>query len=359
MSLSFQLSALSFQFSRRRLARRATVVLALIGLAGIGGLHAQEGPYHFAREIPVGGEGGWDYLSVDSAAHRLYVSHATKVVVIDTQANKVAGEIPDTPGVHGFAIAVDLGRGFSSNGRENKASIVDLKTLKLIQKVDTGENPDAILYEPGRKEVYTMNGRGKSATVFDAQSGKVVATIPLEGKPEFAQADPKAGKVYVNIEDLNAIKVIDTATHKVTATWPIAPGETASGMAIDLDNHRLFIGCDNKLMLMVDNTNGKVVYSVPIGDGVDSNWFDPAAKLAFSSNGEAGTVTIAHEESPTLLKVVQTLKTKRGARTMALDPSTHNIYLAITDYAPQAPGSKERPKAVAGTFRVLVYQTGK
>jgi DNA-binding beta-propeller fold protein YncE len=334
-------------------------VLAVAGLAAVAGLHAQEGPYRFAREIPVGGEGGWDYLSVDSAAYRLYVSHATKVVVIDTQANTVVGEIPDTPGVHGFAIAPDLGRGFSSNGRENKSSIVDLKTLKLIQKVDTGENPDAILYEPGRKEVYTMNGRGKSATVFDAQSGKVVATIPLEGKPEFAQADPKAGKVYVNIEDLSAIKVIDTATHKVTATWPIAPGEAASGMAIDPDNHRLFIGCDNKLMLMVDNANGKVVYSVPIGEGVDSNWFDPATKLAFSSNGQAGTVTIAHEETPALLKVVQTLKTMRGGRTMALEPSTHNIYVAVTDYEPRAPGSKERPKVVPGTFRVLVYQMGK
>jgi YVTN family beta-propeller protein len=334
-------------------------VLALVGLSAIPGLHAQDGPYKFAREIAIGGEGGWDYAAVDAAAHRLYVSHATKVVVIDTQANKVVGEIPDTPGVHGFAIAADLGRGFSSNGRENKASIVDLKTLKLIQKVDTGENPDAILYEPGRKEVYTMNGRSKSSTVFDAQTGKVVATIPLEGKPEFAQADPKAGKVYVNIEDLNAIKVIDTATHKVTDTWPIAPGESASGMAIDLANHRLFIGCDNKLMLMVDNTNGKVAYSAPIGAGVDSNWFDPGTKLAFSSNGEAGTVTVAHEDSPTVLKVVQTLKTKRGARTMALDPVTHTIYLAITDYEPQPAGSTGRTKPIAGTFRVLVYEMGK
>src|ERR1700737_2353394 len=283
-------------------------VLMIVLLALVGSLHgqAQEGPYHFAKEIPVGGEGGWDYLSVDPAAHRLYVSHGTKIVVIDTQANKLAGEIADTPGVHGFAIAADLGRGFSSNGRENKASIVDLKTLKTLQKVDTGENPDAILYEPVHHEVYTFNGRGKSATVFDAQSGKVVATIPLEGKPEFAQTDPKAGKIYVNIEDLNAIKVIDTGSHAVTATWPIAPGVTASGMAIDLENHRLFIGCDNKLMLMIDSTNGKVVYSVPIGEGVDSNWFDPATKLAFSSNGDAGTVTIAHEESPALLKVVQT-----------------------------------------------------
>jgi DNA-binding beta-propeller fold protein YncE len=337
--------------------RVAAVIMA--GLAWTAGVQAQEGQYKFSAEIPVGGEGGWDYLSIDAAAHRLYVSHATKVVVIDTQTNKVVGEVADTPGVHGFAIAADLGRGFSSNGRENKASIVDLKTLKTIQKVETGENPDAILYEPGKKEVYTMNGRGKSATVFDAQSGKVVATIPLEGKPEFAQADSKAGKIYVNIEDMSAIKVIDTATHKVTATWPIAPGESASGMAIDVPNHRLFIGCDNRLMLMVDDTTGKVVYSVPIGDGVDSNWFDPSTHLAFSSNGEAGTVTIAREESPSLLKVVQTLKTHRGARTMALDPATHTIYLSATEYEPQAPGSKDRPKAKPDAFKVLVYTMAK
>jgi DNA-binding beta-propeller fold protein YncE len=334
----------------------AVWTVAVVGLAGP--VFAQS-PYRFVKEIPVGGEGGWDYLSVDSAAHRLYVSHATKVVVIDTQLNKVVGEIGDTPGVHGFAVAPDLGRGFASNGRENKASIVDLKTLQTIQKVDTGENPDAILYEPAHHEVYTMNGRGKSATVFDARSGKVVATIPLEGKPEFAQEDAAAGKVFVNIEDMNAIKVIDIATHKVTATWPIAPGEAASGMAFDATNHRLFIGCDNKLMLMIDSTNGSVVYSVPIGEGVDSNWFDPGTKLAFSSNGEAGTVTIAREESPSLLKIVQTLKTHRGGRTMALDPATHAIYVAATEYEPQPSGSKERSKAVPGTFKVLVYQMSK
>jgi DNA-binding beta-propeller fold protein YncE len=336
--------------------RNTMTVVTILVLALVGSLSGQEGPYHFAREIAVGGDGGWDYLSIDPGAHRLYVSHGTRVVVIDTQANKVVGEIADTPGVHGFAIAADLGRGFSSNGLENKASIVDLKTLKTIQKVDTGENPDAILYEPGRHEVYTMNGRGKSASVFDAQSGRAVATIPLGGKPEFAQVDSKAGKIYVNIEDLNAIKVLDMASHTVSATWPIAPGESASGMAIDVERHRLFIGCDNKLMLMIDSTNGKVVYSVPIGEGVDSNWYDPGTKLAFSSNGGAGTVTIAREESPTMLKVIQTLKTRRGARTMALDPSTHTIYLAVTDYGPQPAGSKERPKAIAGTFRVLVYQ---
>jgi YVTN family beta-propeller protein len=275
--------------------------------------------------------------------------------VIDTQAAKIVGDIPDTPGVHGVAIAADLGRGFVSNGRENKSSIFDLKTLKLIQKVDTGDNPDAILYEPTRKEVYTMNGRGKSATVIDAATGKVVATIPLEGKPETAQADPKAGKIYVNMEDLNSVKVIDTTTHKVTATWPAAPCEAATGMAIDLTTHRLFLGCDNKLLVMMDSTDGKVIYSVPVGEGVDSAWFDPTTKLAFTSNGGSGTVTVAREESASLLKVVQTIKTVRGARTMAIDPTTHALYLAATDYEPQAPGSKDRPKAVAGTFRVLTY----
>jgi hypothetical protein len=335
---------------------RFVAVAALAALLAPAAARAQSGPYTFARTIPIGGEGGWDYLSVDPAAHRLYVSHATKVVVVDTQANTVVGEIADTPGVHGFAIAADLGRGFASNGRENTASIVDLKTLKTVQKVQTGENPDCILYEPGRKEVYTFNGRGKSATVFDARSGKVIATIPLEGKPEFAQADSQAGKVFVNIEDQSTIKVIDTGTHQVTATWPIAPGESASGMAIDVPNHRLFIGCDNKMMLMVDDTNGKVVYSVPIGEGVDSNWFDPQTRLAFASSGGSATTTIAREESPSSLKVAQTLKTVRGARTMALDPSTHTIYLAATDYEPQPAGSKERPKMVPGTFRILVYE---
>jgi hypothetical protein len=336
--------------------RHALAAAAILCLVATSGLQGQDGPYHAGKEIPIGGEGGWDYLSVDPAAHRLYVSHATHVVVIDTQTNKVVGDIPDTPGVHGFAIAADLGKGFSSNGRENKAGIVDLKTLKLIQKVDTGENPDAILYEPGRHEVYTMNGRGKSSTVIDAQSGKVVATIPLQGKPESAQADSQAGKVFVNIEDMNTIQVIDTATHKVTATWPIAPGEAATGMAFDPATHRLFIGCDNKLMLMIDSATGKVVYSVPVGDGVDSTWFDPTTKLAFTSNGESGTVTVAHEDSASVVKVVQTLKTRPGARTMALDPSTHTIYLATTDYEPQPAGAKGRPKAVVGTFRVLTYQ---
>ncbi len=322
-------------------------------------LCAADGPYRFIAKIDVGGDGGWDYASVDSAARRLYVTHGTKVVVIDTDKNAVVGEITDTPGVHGFVPAPDLGLGFASNGMENKASIVDLKTLQTKSKVETGANPDAILYDPGKKEVYTFNGRGNSATVFDAASGKVVATIPLPGKPEFAQVDVKAGRIYNNIEDKNEVVVIDTNTHTVTATWPIAPGEGASGMAIDLATHRLFLGAE-KLMVVMDSSSGKVVTTVPIGPGVDANSFDPETKLAFASCGGDGTVVIAHEDSPDKLTVVQVLQTARGARTMTLDPKTHRIYLAAADYeAPAAqPGSGQRPprpKMVPNSFRVLVY----
>ncbi len=312
-----------------------------------------EGPYHLIKEIPVGGDGGWDYVSVDSDAGRLYVSHGTKVVVIDLKKNEVVGEIADTPGIHGFAIAPELGRGFSSNGREGKASIVDLKTLKTLSKVETGENPDAILYEPVQKEVYTFNGRGRSATVFGAESGKVAATIPLPGKPEFAAEDPESARIYNNIEDKNEVSVIDIKAHKVAETWPIAPGEEASGMAIDVEHHRLFLGCNNKLMLMLDSKSGKVVDKVPIGEGVDANAFDSKTQFAFASCRE-GTVTIAHEDSPEKLTVVQTLKTERGARTMALDPKTHNIYLPSAQYEAAAE-AKQRPKMVAGSFKVLVY----
>jgi DNA-binding beta-propeller fold protein YncE len=340
---------------------RQLIGILTLGILIVVGVPARgaDGLYHFLKEIPVGGDGGWDYLSVDEAGRRLYVSHATKVVVVDLDQEAVAGEVADTPGVHGFALAPGLGRGFSSNGRENKASIVDLKTLKTLSKVDTGENPDAILYEPGQEEVYTFNGRGRSATVFEAKSGKVVATIPLSGKPEFAVADPKAGRVYSNIEDKNEVAVIDTKTHKVVNTWPIAPGEEASGMAFDVAHHRLFLGCGGtKLMVMMDSTNGKVVASVPIDQGVDANAFDPGTQLAFSSNGE-GTVTVAHEDTPDKLTVVQTLKTERGARTMALDPKTHRLYLASAKYeaAPEqsAGAPRQRPRAVPGTFKILVY----
>ena len=315
-----------------------------------------ESPYHLLKEIPVGGDGGWDYCSVDSAAHRLYVSHGTKVVVIDLVAEKVVGEITNTPGVHGLAPAPDLGKGYVSCGRENKCAIVDLKTLQTLAKVDTGENPDGMLYEPGQKEVYMFNGRSKSATVIDAKSDKVIVTIPLGGKPEFAVADSKAGRVYNNLEDKNEVVAIDTKTHEVVNRWPIAPGEEPSGMAFDEAHHRLFLGCGgSKTMVMMDSTSGKVVGSVPIGDGVDANAFDPATQFAFASCGD-GTVTIAHEDASDKLTVVQTLKTERGSRTMTIDPATHKIYLASAKYDAPAAGQR-RGKIVPDSFKILVYGT--
>ncbi len=334
-------------------------VSGLLTFASAGICHA-EGPYQFIKEIPVGGAGGWDYLSVDEAGRRLYVSHGTKVVVIDIDKDAVVGEITNTPGVHGVALAPDLGRGFVSCGQENKASIVDLKTLETLMKVDTGRNPDGMLYEPSRQEVYMFNGRGQSATVFEAKTGKVVATIPLEGKPEFPAADPKAGRVYDNLEDKSEVVVIDIKAHKVVSRWPIAPGEEASGMAFDAKNHRLFLGCGNKKMIMMDSTDGKVVADVAIGEGVDANAFDPGTQLAFASCGD-GTVTIAHEDAPDKLTVVQTLKTEPRARTMTLDPKTHRIYLASAKFEAPAAGTgegggqRQRPRMVPDSFKILVY----
>jgi DNA-binding beta-propeller fold protein YncE len=340
-----------------------------LGLAALGLLSTlavpnsrAEGPYKLLKEIPVGGDGGWDYLSVDQDARRLYVSHATKVVVIDLDKETVVGEVADTPGVHGIATAPKLGLGFTSNGRENKASVFDLKTLKTTMKVDTGENPDAILYSEGQQEVYTFNGRGNSATVFEAKTGNVVTTIPLPGKPEFARCSVRARRIYVNLEDKSEVAVINTRTHTVVNTWPLAPGEEPSGLALDPEHKRLFLGCGNKLMVMMDSTNGKVVASVPIGQGVDATKFDDGTQLAFCSCGD-GTVTIAHEDSPDKLTVVQTLKTEPRAKTMALDPTTHKIYLASAKFgaASDQPsgGKKGRPSVVPGTFKVLVYGTEK
>lgn len=309
-------------------------------------------PYKLLKEIPVGGEGGWDYLSVDSSAHRLYVSHGTKIVVIDLAKDAVVGEITNTPGVHGLAPAPELGRGIATCGRENKAAIVDLKTLQTIAKVETGANPDGMLYEPGQQEFYTFNGHDQSATVIDAKSTNVVATIPLGGKPEFAADDVKAGRVFNNLEDKSELVAIDTKKHEVVNRWPIAPGEEASGMAFDEKNHRLFLGCGNKMMVMVNSESGKVLANVPIGDGVDANAFDPARQLAFASCGD-GTVTIAHEDGDKLT-VVQTLKTEKGARTMTIDPATHKIYLASAKFDAPAEGQR-RGKVQPGSFKILVF----
>jgi DNA-binding beta-propeller fold protein YncE len=337
---------------------RLAAALAVLAVVPCVGGRAADGPYRQLEEIAIGGEGGWDYLSVDPAARRLYVSHATKVVVVDIDKDAVVGEIAPAPGVHGIAVAADLGRGFVSNGRESTASIVDLKTLQILGTVKTGENPDAILYEPVHKEVYAFNGRGKSATVFDAKTGEVRATIALPGKPEFAVFDEKAGRIYNNIEDTSQLVAIDTATHAVVATWPIAPGEEASGLAFDPDGRRLFVGCSNNLMLMVDATSGKVLASVPIGPGVDANAFDPDTRLAFASSSD-GTLTVARPEGRDKLTVVQALATPKRSRTMTLDPTTHRLYVAAAEFgAPTTgpDGKPQRPQVLPGSFKVMVYE---
>jgi len=307
--------------------------------------------YKVIKTVPISGEGGWDYVTVDSDARRVYVSHATQVVVLDADSYEVVGSIPDTQGVHGIAIASDLGRGFTSNGRTNTATIFDLKTLKTIGTVNTGANPDAIVYDSGTKRVFTLNGRSKDATAINAADGTVAGTLALGGKPEFAVADGK-GSIYVNIEDTSELVQFDPQKLTVTHRWPQKPCQEASGLAIDRKNRRLFSGCDNKMMAVMDADSGKVVATPPIGEGVDANGFDPATQLAFASNGD-GTLTVVHEDSPDKFTVVENVPTKKSSRTMALDLKTHNIFLPAADFDPPAPGER-RGKMKPGSFVLLV-----
>jgi DNA-binding beta-propeller fold protein YncE len=332
------------------------VVMAITRTAG------QDGPYRFLREIPIGGDQKtfWDYASLDSAARRLYVTANTRVVVIDVDTNKIVGETKDTDWVHGFALAPELGRGFTSNGKWNTSTIVDLKTLNTIAQVKTGGNPDAILYEPGRKEVYALNGLGKSATIFNALSGEVIKTIPFPATPETGQAEPKVGRVYVNIYPKNQIAVIDTATHEIVDMWPTAPCETPFSMAIDTVTRRIFVGCHNRMVVVMDTATGKVLSQAPIGPRVDAVVYDPGTNFVISTNGDE-TGTVMRREGTDALKVIQTFKTPLFSRTMALDLKTHNIYLAAGRWdVPNPTWETVMPvgKLVPGTFRVVVYGMG-
>ena len=331
--------------------RHALSVAAILCLTAVGGLLAQDGPYHAAKEIAIGGEGGWDYLSIDAAAHRLYVSHATHVVVIDTQAGKVVGDIPDTPGAHGVALAPDFGVGFTSNGGENKVSVFDLKTVKVLTKIDTGGNPDSIVYHPATHNVFVQNGKGNSSSVIDAEKRQVVATIPLGGKPEFAVYDDN-GNLFVNLEDKESIAVIDTANKKVKATWPIEGCEEPSGLAIDRSSHTLFSACSNKLMAIVDSESGKLIQTLPIGDDCDALAFDPESGYVFASNGE-GKLTIVHKNASGKYEVTQNLTSAPGSKTMALDASTHTVYLPTAKFNGD-PGAHPRPPVVPGSIVILV-----
>ena len=317
---------------------------------------AAHSPYRVIDKIAIGGDGGWDYLTVDSAAHRLYVSHATRVVVVDLNTRKVVGEIPDTPGVHGIAVAPKLGRGFISNGRGDNITIFDLKTLKAVGQAKTGENPDAILFDAASGRVFTFNGRSKDATAIDAKTGGVIATIPLGGKPEFSAADGK-GNVYVNIEDTNEIAVIDSRKAAVAKKYPLTGCDGPSGLAFDAAHRRLFSVCGNKIMAVSDPDAGKVVATVPIGPGADGAGFDPGRGLAFSSNGGDGTLTVAGQAAGKY-EVVENAQTQRGARTMAVDPKTHLLYLPTAQFGP-APAStaqqpRPRPVPIPDSFTILV-----
>ncbi len=313
--------------------------------------------YELKQKFTLGGEGGWDYLTYDPQGKRLFISRATRVQVVDPDKGSVIAEIPNTTGVHGIALAQDQGKGFTSNGRENTVTVFDLKTLKETAKIklDGAENPDAILYDPASKRVFTFNGRSKNVSAIDATNNTVVATIPVDGKPEFAAADG-TGMVYVNIEDKNEIQKIDARNAKVAASWPLTGCEEPSGLAMDQKHHRLFAGCGNKVMAIVNAENGKVVTTVPIGQGVDANGFDPGTELAFSSNGD-GTLTVVHEDSPEKFTVEQNAQTQRGARTMALNPGNHEVYLVTAEFDEQPPAEGQtRPRRTMkpGSFTLLV-----
>jgi len=318
--------------------------------------YAADPGYHIIKKLQLGGEGGWDDLTVDGAARRLYISRSTHVMVVDIDTDKVVGDIVDTPGVHGIAIASELNRGFTSNGKANTATIFDLKTLKVLGQVKTGENPDAIIYDPASQRVFTFNGRSKDATVFEATSGEVASTIALGGKPEFAAADGK-GKVYVNVEDTNEVVEIDSRKLLLTKRYSLKPCKEPTGMGLDAEHHRVYSGCHNKVMTILDTEANRVIATVPIGEGVDGNGFDPKTGLAFSANGD-GTLTVVRESSPGKYKVLETVTTQRGSRTMAIDPKTHNIYLPAAQFSPQTAAAAEelrpRPTMIKDSFAVLV-----
>jgi YVTN family beta-propeller protein len=337
---------------------RKSKIVALIASAGVaisGGATAAE--YALKEKFKIGGEGGWDYLTYDTPSNRLFVTRGTRVQIVDPDKGTVLAEILDTPGVHGVALANDLGKGYTSNGRDNSVTVFDLTTLKTITKIKTtsGENPDFIAYDAVSKRILAFNGRSHNASVIDAATDKLVATIPLTGKPEAAVADGK-GMMFVNIEDKNEITVIDTRKGAVATNWPLAGCNGPAGLAIDTQTRRLFVGCHNKRMVIVNADSGKVVTTLPIGDGVDANAFDTETKEAFSSQGD-GTLTIVKEETADKFSVQQNATTQRGARTMALNPKNHDIYLVSAEYdeAPAVVGQQRLRRTMKpDTFTLLV-----
>jgi DNA-binding beta-propeller fold protein YncE len=342
-----------------KMSRTLAATMAVLAATCIcGSRSAAASEFSVAQHWKLGGPGGWDILVVDAAAKRLYVSRGDRVVVVDTESGKDVGEIPHTDGVHAVALAHEFGLGYTSNGKANSVTVFDLKSLKTVKEIKVdGQNPDLILYDKPTRQVFVFNGRSANASVIDAKDGTVVGTIALGGKPEFAVSD-ETGRVFVNIEDKHELVAIDAHTRKVDTRWPLSACEEPTGLAIDIAHHRLFSACANEHMAVTDSTNGRQVASVPIGKGPDGAAFDPQLGLAFTSNGQDGTLTVVHEDDPDHFSVVQTLATQRSARTLALDPKTHKIYLAAAEFgtapAPTSEQPKPRPPMVPDSFVILV-----
>jgi DNA-binding beta-propeller fold protein YncE len=337
---------------------------AAICIAGVQPGRAQDAPANSLPRVDrytVGGTGGWDYLTLRSGQSQLFITRGDRVQVFDTRTDKVSREIPGTAGVHGVALADELGLGFTSNGRSNSVSVFELGSLDVVGEIKgTGDGPDAILYDPVSKRVFTFNGRGRSATVIDAGSKAIIGSIALSGKPEFAVLDGH-GSLFVNIEDRNSISRINIATSTVTAEWPISSCESPTGIAIDAVHGRLFSACQNRKMVVVDTGSGKVIADVAIGAGPDAVAFDSLRSLVLTSNGD-GTLSVVRQQSPDAYSPVASVPTQKGARTMALDESTHRVYLVTTEFGATPPATVEQPRprpvAVPGTFSVLVVDIG-
>ncbi len=334
------------------LSRAVSRSVMLLGMA-LAPAAAQS--YHVAKTFTLGGDGGWDYLALDTAGHRLFVARQTRVMVIDPTSGKLLAEIPGLNRAHGIAFSYATGKGFATSGADSSVTVFDLKTLQVLGHTTAAVDADAILYDPASKHVFTFNGDAGSSSVIDAATGQRIGTVDLGGKPEFAVSTGD-GRLFVNLEDSSVVAEIDAAAMKVTRRWPLAPCQSPSGLAIDRVHHLLFSGCRNQVMAISDYAAGKLVTTVPIGQGVDACRFDAGTQLAFASNGD-GTLTVIHEDAPDKFTVVANVATKRGARTMELDEKTHRVFTVSADFgpppAPTADRPRPRPPILPGTFALL------
>jgi YVTN family beta-propeller protein len=331
--------------------KKLTLALAAIFIMGSVTNAQSSTGLHVVKTFHIASAGGWDYLEVGPVNDWLYVSHGTQVNILNKNTGDSAGVIENTTGIHGIAFDVANSKGYTSNGRLNNVYAFDMKTNKVLATIATGQNPDAISYEPFSKKIITCNGRSKNLSIIDPQQNKVIDSVDVGGKPETAVSDG-TGKLFVNIEDKNEIVAVDTKTFKVIGHWSITPGESPTGLAYDHVTKRLFAGCE-KLLIVIDATNGKIVEKLPIGDGCDGVAFDPTTNNIFTSNGE-GTITVIHEESADKFRVVENIITKKGARTIAIDRATGLLYLPTAEFDPKEMDQRGRPKMIPGTFQVLV-----